>query len=171
MTYAMRRKILNNALVYLTIFIAGYIFSHAEEQKHFSGWGIDDEYQKHYDISKYKSFKARVVKVKEVVPMEGMSPAVALEVKKNGDIIEVQICPTWFIKPEEIGIKKGDRVKIRGVPATIKGKNVFMASKIKKGDYFQFKVRLTKDGKPLWTMTPEELFEDKKKGLEKNDDW
>ena len=32
-----------------------------------------------------------------------------------------------------------------------------MASKIKKGNYFEFKVRLTKNGKPFWTMTPEEL--------------
>ena len=91
--------------------------------------------------------------------------------KKNGTILEVQFCPTWFVQPEEIGIKKGDRVKIRGVPATINGKNVFMASKIKKGDYFQFKVRLTRDGKPFWTMTPEELFEDQKKGQEISEDW
>jgi hypothetical protein len=32
-----------------------------------------------------------------------------------------------------------------------------MASKIKKGEDFEFKVRLTKDGSPFWTMSPEEL--------------
>jgi hypothetical protein len=37
-----------------------------------------------------------------------------------------------------------------------------MASKIKKGDYFVLKVRLTKDGKPFWTMSPEELEQEKK---------
>jgi hypothetical protein len=122
---------------------------------------VENAYHKYYDVSKFEAFKARVVKVREVVPMEGMAPAVALEVKKDDHIIEVQVCPTWFVRPEEIGIKAGDRVKIRGVPATINGKTVFMASKIKKGDYFEFKVRLTKNGKPFWTMTPEELFSEK----------
>ena len=41
--------------------------------------------------------------------------------------------------------------------AEIDGKDVFMASKIKKGDFFDLKVRLTKNGKPFWTMDPEEL--------------
>ena len=30
------------------------------------------------------------------------------------------------------------------------------ASKVKKGDYFEYKVRRTKDGIPYWTMSPEE---------------
>jgi hypothetical protein len=145
-------------MAFLMIFISGSIFSYAEEPYQRSGWGIENTYNKHYDVNKFEAFKARVVKVKEVIPMAGMSPAVALEVKKDGHIIEVQICPTWFVQPDEIGLKKGDRVKIRGVPATIDGKNIFMASKIKKGDYFELKVRLTKDGRPFWTMTPEELY-------------
>jgi hypothetical protein len=32
-----------------------------------------------------------------------------------------------------------------------------MASKVKKDEMFEFKVRLTKNGKPFWTMTAEEL--------------
>lgn len=167
----MKQKIFNFTLVFLTVLIASSIWSYAEQQNRLRGWGISDEYHKHYNIDKFGSFKARVVDVKEVVPMEGMSPAVALEVNKNGNIIEVQICPTWFVQPEEIGIKIGDWVKIRGVPATINGKEVFMASKIKKGDHFELKVRLTKDGKPFWIMTPEELFEDKNKEQNNDDDW
>ena len=45
-------------------------------------------------------------------------------------------------------VKQGDRVKIKGVWAEIDGKDVFMASKVKKGDYFQFKVRLTAEVAP-----------------------
>jgi len=163
------RKILIHPMVFLMFFISGFISAYAEEQNDRNGWGIENAYHKYYDVNKFEAFKARVVKVKEVVPMAGMSPAVALEVKKDNHIIEVQICPTWFVQPEEIGIKKGDRVKIRGVPAIINGKKVFMASKIKKGDYFEFKARLTKDGKPLWIMTPEELFEEKEQ--ENEDNW
>jgi hypothetical protein len=63
----------------------------------------------------------------------------------------------WFSQPEEVGVKKGDRVKIKGCRAKINGKDVLTASKVKKGDYFAFKVRLTQNGTPFWVMTPEEL--------------
>jgi hypothetical protein len=55
-------------------------------------------------------------------------------------------------------LKKDERIKIKGVWAEIDGKDVFMASKIKKDPNFEIiKVRLTKDGTPFWTMTPEQL--------------
>ena len=42
--------------------------------------------------------------------------------------------------------------------AEINGKDVFIASKIKKDpDIEIIKVRLTKDGTPFWTMTSEQL--------------
>jgi hypothetical protein len=72
-------------------------------------------------------------------------------------VIEAHVCPEWFCSIKDIGLKKGDRVKIRGCWAEINGKDIFMVSKIKKGDYFQYKVRLTKNGKPFWSMSPEEL--------------
>jgi hypothetical protein len=144
-------------MIILTSVIAGIIWARAGDQHEMKGWGVEDPYHKHYYVNKFESFKARVVKIKKVVPMPGMSPAVALDVKDGDKIIEVQICPTWFIRPNEIGIKKGDRIKIRGVRASINGKEVFMASKIKKGDYFQLKVRLTSDGTPFWAMIRQEV--------------
>jgi hypothetical protein len=144
-------------MIILTSIIVGIIWARAGDQHDMKGWGVEDPYHKHYDANKFEFFKAKVVKIKKVVPMPGMSPAVALDVKDGGNIIEVQICPTWFIRLDEIGIKKGDRIKIRGVRANINGKEVFMASKIKKGDYFQLKVRLTRDGTPFWTMLRQEI--------------
>ena len=144
-------------MIILTSILLGIIGARAEGQQDMRGWGVEDPYHKYYDANKFESFKARVLKIKKVVPMPGMSPAVALDVKDGSNIIEVQICPTWFIRPDEIGIKKGDKIKIRGVRANINGKEVFMASKIKKGDYFQLKVRLTKDGRPFWTLIPHEI--------------
>ena len=96
--------------------------------------------------------------------MQGMAPGVAIYVRETQDDepIEVHVCPSWYMKPGGIGLKRGDRVKVRGVWAEIDGKDVFMASKIKKGDYFVLKVRLTKNGMPFWTMTPEELEQEKK---------
>jgi hypothetical protein len=134
----------------------------AGDERDMRGWGVHDTYHNHYLFDKFEKFKATVLRIKEVVPMPGMSPGVAMDVKDNGKTIEVQICPTWFAKPDEIGIKKGDRVNIRGVRTNINNKEVFMASKIKKEDYFELKVRFTKDGIPFWTMTPEEVFNKKR---------
>jgi len=142
----------------------------AGDGRNMDGWGVDDPYHKHYQVAKFEKFKAKVLRIKEVIPMPGMAPGVALDVKADGKIIEVQICPTWFARSDEIGIKEGDRISLRGVRANINNKDVFMASKIKKEDYFELKVRFTRDGIPFWTMTPEALFEanKKKRGLDNN---
>ena len=133
----------------------------AADKKDMGGWEIGSPYNRHYDVSEIEKFRAWVVKVTEVTPIPGMSPGVALHVREGNspgaEITVVHVCPTWFIKPSSIGLKPGDRVKIRGVWAEINGEDVFMASKIKKGDYFSLKVRLTKDGRPFWTMDPKEL--------------
>jgi hypothetical protein len=130
----------------------------AEEQRDMQGWGIDDPYNKLYDVREFESIRAWVVDVKEVVPMSGMSPATALDVREGAHTYEVHLCPTWYRKPSEIRLKKNDRIKIKGAWAEIKGKDVFLASKIKKDpDIEIIKVRLSKDGTPFWTMTAEQL--------------
>jgi hypothetical protein len=140
----------------------------AGDERNMGGWGVDDPYHKHYQVAKFEKIKANVLKIKEVIPMPGMAPGVAMDVETDGETIEVQICPTWFMQPDEIGIKEGDRVSIRGIQANINNKKVFMASKIKKEDYFELKVRFTKDGIPFWTMTPEALFEINKKNRDQD---
>lgn len=131
----------------------------AGDRKDMGGWDLDSPYNRYYDASEMDRLKGYVKKVKTVVPMKGMSPGVALvfEEAKGGDTSLVHVCPEWYMGTKDIGIKKGDKLKIRGVWAEINDEFIFMASKIKKGDYFVLKVRLTKDGKPFWTMGPEEL--------------
>ena len=96
--------------------------------------------------------------------MPGMSPATALDVREGSDVFEVHLCPTWYRKPSEIRLKKNARIKLKGVWAEVNGKDVFMASKVKKDpDIEIIKVRLTKDGTPFWTMTSEQLAMEMKK--------
>jgi hypothetical protein len=156
------RRIINQVLFVWAITIIGISIISCTDERKINGWGLDDPYNKHYDIKSLEDFRGRVVRIKEVTPMLEMSPGVALDIQENGDIIEVQICPTWFARPNEIGVKSGDRIKIKGVRAQINSHNVILASKIKKGEYFEFKVRLTKNGKPFWTMTPEELAKERR---------
>ncbi len=140
---------------FLLVLIPFFLYAGAE--KEMRGWGIDDEYNKFYSPKELDKLKGTVVKFKKLQPLPGMSKATALILDEGGDKIEVHICPVWFATAKETGIKRGDKVKIRGSWAEIDGEDIFMASKIKKGEHYQFKTRLTKDGTPFWTMTPEQL--------------
>jgi hypothetical protein len=156
-----KRPKLGVIILALGFWLLNYNMAMTADKKDMGGWEIGSPYNKHYDVSEVERFRARIVKVTETIPMPGMSPGVVLHVREgntpDAEVIVVHVGPTWFIKPSSIGLKPGDIVKIRGVWAEINGKDVFMASKIKKGEYFSLKVRLTKDGKPFWTMDPQEL--------------
>ena len=129
----------------------------AESPTDMKGWDIDSSYNQLYDAREMDAFKGYVRKIYTVVPMAGMAPATALLVAESEeDLNVVHVCPEWFAGPGDIGIRRGDRVKVKGVWAEIDGEFVFMAAKVKKGDYFEFKVRVTKDGTPFWTLSPEE---------------
>jgi hypothetical protein len=162
-------KLYRNARTLLLILPALLVLSNpalASDSSEKKGWGIDDPYNKLYNPKEFEKIKARVVRVTEVVPMAGMSTATALEVSEGSKPIMVHLCPTWFAKPSDIGLKPGDQVVLKGCWAEINGKDVFLASKVKKGDFYEFKCRLTKDGTPFWTMTPEQLA---KEQAEKDD--
>ena len=163
MQSSLKRIVFLTFLVSLSLVI-GISWVQAEEQRDMQGWGIDDPYNKLYDVREFEKIRGWVVRVKEIVPMPGMSPATALDVREGSDVFEVHLCPTWYRKPSEIRLKKNARIKLKGVWAEIDGKDVFLASKIKKDpDIETIKVRLTKDGTPFWTMTPQQLAKEMKK--------
>jgi hypothetical protein len=141
--------------------VLGFGIAVAGQKSDMGGWEIGSEYNKLYDYTEMDSLKGWIVKIKEVVPMPGMSPGVAVEISETKDLrseaIVVHLCPTWFAEGGSIGVKRGDRVKVKGVWAEINDEDIFIASKIKKGDYFEFKCRLSKDGTPFWTLSPEDL--------------
>ena len=125
--------------------------------KDMGGWEKEGAYNKLYKASELDKLKCRVKKVTEVVPMKGMSPGIALIADDgDGEKFMVHIGPKWYLG-SSTGITRGDKFKIRGSWVEIDGEDVFIASKIKKGDYFELKARLTKDVTPFWTMTHEEL--------------
>ena len=152
-----KMRTLSFAMVISGAILSCINFAGAQENSEMGGWGIDDPYNRYYDVKEFEKIRAWVKRIKTVVPLPGMSPGVALEVYEGSADIEVHIAPAWYIKPGAVGVKPGDRIKIKGVWTEINGKDVFIASKIKKGGHWELKVRLTKNGKPFWTMTPEEL--------------
>ena len=129
----------------------------AEGARDMAGWEKDAPYNRLYDAREMDAFKGYVKKIYTVVPMQGMAPATVILVEEAEDYeTVVHVCPEWFAGPQDIGLRRGDRIKVKGVWAEIGGEFVFMASKIKKGDFFELKVRVTSDGTPFWTLSPDE---------------
>jgi len=148
--------ILVNRILFIVLFVCLAIPG-VGIAKDMGGWEEEGAYNQLYNAAELDRIKCTVTRITEVEPMQGMSPGIALIVDDgDGEEIVVHVGPKWFLG-DTIAIRKGDKLKIRGSWAEIDGKDVFMASKIKKGDFFSLKVRLTKNGKPFWTMTPEEL--------------
>ena len=141
----------------LLVFTSGI----AGENRAMIGWELNSPYNKLYKTSEMDSWKGTIVDIKEVVPLPGMSPGLALEVTESkGETTTVHLCPTSFENKKSIRFKKGDRVKVTGAWAEINKRDVFMGSKVTKGDY-SLKFRLTKDGTPFWTMTPSQLAKER----------
>lgn len=128
------------------------------------GWERGGAYDKFYDAKEADSFKGRVEEVIDIAPLPGMAKGVGLVVrdKKDNKAETVHLGPKEFVDLESVGLRKGDSVKVYGVWATIGGKEVVMASKVKKDDDKQLKVRRSKDGMPWWSMTADELAAEKK---------
>ncbi|MCP4366941.1 MAG: hypothetical protein GY797_02325 [Deltaproteobacteria bacterium] len=141
------------------VFIISGVYSiQADDSKDMGGWGVNDPYNKLYIAADVERIKVVVTEVKEVIPISGMSPGVALVVKEGGEDEEilVHLCPVWYKKASQIGIRKGEKIDLRGYFAEINGEEVIMAAKIKwKGK--SFKVRLSSDGTPFWTLSPAAL--------------
>jgi len=128
-----------------------------EKPADMGGWDTAGAYNAHYKNSERDRVKGVVEAIEEVTPLEGMSPGIALIVKdKDSEKVTVHVGPKWFVKAEDLGVRVGDEVKIKGVWAEIRGADVFMAAKVKRGEYDEYKIRRTSDGFPFWAMTPEE---------------
>lgn len=123
-----------------------------------TGWEADSEYNSYYNAKELDRIKGVITKFVEITPLPGMAPGTALYLDEgDGEKILVHLCPTAYAEPDKTGLRKGVETKIRGSWAYIDDQDVFLASKIKQGEHFSFKVRLTSDGTPFWTMPPEQL--------------
>ena len=97
------------------VFIISGVYSiQAGDSKDMGGWGINDPYNKLYNAADVERIKVVVTEVKEVIAMPGMSPGVALVVKEGGEGEEilVHLCPVWYKKASQIGIRKGDKIDL-----------------------------------------------------------
>ncbi len=128
----------------------------------YDGWELDSEYNNLYNPKERDSIKGDIAKFISVTPLEGMAPGTAFLLDEGGgDKVVVHVCPEAYATSRETGLRRGDWVKVKGVWADVGDESVFLAAKIRKDNEYAFKVRLTSDGTPFWTMSPEQLAKEK----------
>lgn len=142
----------------LCLLVVGFAPAHSKAGDGLKGWEIDSEYNSYYNAKELDKFKGEITKFVEISPLPGMAPGTGFYFDEgDGEVILVHLCPAVFASAKKTGLRKNIKTKLRGSWAVIDGEDVFLASKVKQGEHFSFKVRLTKDGTPFWTMSPEQL--------------
>lgn len=154
---------LNNSFVItilglVTFFSAASIPQSTIAADGLKGWEINSEYNSYYNAKELDKIKGKITKFIKITPLPGMASGTAFYFDEgDGELILIHLCPESFASAKMTGLRKNIKTKVKGSWAVIDDEDVFMASKVKQGEHFEFKVRLTKDGTPFWTMSPEEL--------------
>jgi DNA/RNA endonuclease YhcR with UshA esterase domain len=66
----------------------------------------------------------------------------------GGQILEVHLAKTKFVKDYELTFTKGESLEVKGVKVKFEGVDTIFAREIKRGnDMYMFR---DKDGKPIW---------------------
>jgi hypothetical protein len=141
----------------LCIALSGLLATSVFAADTYKGWEKNSEYNALYNYKERDSLKGKLLKFKKVTPLSGMDSGTAFILQEGDEEILVHLCPSEYADPQQTGLRKGVKTKVKGAWAVIDNTDVFIASKAKQGEDFEFKVRLTKDGTPFWTMSAEEL--------------
>ncbi|OEU71050.1 MAG: hypothetical protein BA863_17215 [Desulfovibrio sp. S3730MH75] len=146
---------LMTTLCIIAIFATAAIASDME----IKGWEKGGEYDKLYDNTDRDVFKGRLIKITDVTPLDGMTEGVAIIVKdkEDGENVLVHLGPNDFVEPRIKDLRPGVTVKVYGVLVEIDDRFEYMAAKLKAGEERKYKFRLTKDGAPFWSLSPEDL--------------
>ncbi len=145
-------------LICLALLQAVSVSSMLAGDKDSKGWELGSEYNELYNPKERDSIKGTIVKFIKITPLPGMASGTGFILDEGGgDKVAIHVCPQAYASERETGLKRGEWVKIKGAWADIGDDTVFIAAKIKKDGGYSFKVRLTSDGTPFWTMPPEQL--------------
>ena len=127
------------------------------------GWEVNSEYNQLYNPKERDQIKGDIIKFVKVIPLPVMAPGTALLLDEgDGNRVVVHIGPASLSPKRELRLRRGDWVKIKGAWADIGNETVFIAVKIKKDNGYSYKVRLTSDGTPFWTLSAEQLDYERK---------
>jgi len=114
------------------------------------GWGPGTEYTKKFDPNTVSTVQGTVLSKGFFTPEKGAGPGERLRVRTDdGKTVIVHLGPRSHLESENISFQKGDKITITGSKAEIYGRNVIIATQVKKGDQT---IQLRDDqGKPVWS--------------------
>ena len=102
-----------------------------------------------YDKATEAVFKGVIDEVKDrECPISGGMGAHLMLKLSDGQLLEVHLATSKFVKEYELVFSKGDEIQVTGAKIKFEDKDAILAREIKKGnDVFVFR---DKEGKPVW---------------------
>ena len=113
------------------------------------GWGMGSAYQRMYNPASVETMSGTVEAIDRTMPMRGMAYGVHLILKTDKETIPVHLGPGWYIERQDIQLKKGDQVEVKGSRINYQGKPAIIAAEIKKDGHLL--VLRDAQGVPAWT--------------------
>lgn len=128
----------------LIVALLASTFVWAQEQKDSSKEPVPK-----YDITQEQSFKGTVEEVRDrQCPVGGGMGAHVMLKLSDGQILEVHLAKSKFVKDYELAFGKGEQLEVKGVKVKFEGVDTIFAREVKRGnDMYMFR---DKDGKPIW---------------------
>lgn len=112
-------------------------------------WMAGSQYNRKYDARAATTIHGPVTKVEQVAPMDGMSDAVVIHVRTQGDkTMKVHVAPVWFMRHQDRQIDEGARVRVIGSQTTLDNEACILARMIEFDG--RTLVLRTEDGHPYW---------------------
>jgi hypothetical protein len=113
------------------------------------GWGPGGAYQRSYNAQTVRTVSGTVEAVDRIVPMQGMSGGIHLQLKTGQGMLPVHLGPEWFIERLDTRIAKGDKVEVKGSMVKFDGKDALIAAEVRKGA--ETLVLRDASGVPMWS--------------------
>jgi hypothetical protein len=113
------------------------------------GWGPGTQYGRMYNPQTVETISGMVVSIDRLTPIRGMSQGVHLILKTARQNISVHLGPAWYLESQDLQIKPGDTIEVRGSRITFAGRPVIIAAEVKKQD--QILTLRDNNGFPVWS--------------------
>ena len=97
------------------------------------GWGATGTYGRLFDPKTVQTLHGTVTVV-EQVQSRGMSPGIHVQLRTSRETIWVHLGPSWFLENQDVVLKVGDRVRVRGSRVKWGGKPAVIAMTVTKGE-------------------------------------
>ncbi len=118
--------------------VCGIPLAIAQGNRGGGGWGPGSQSGRLYNPQTVETVAGEITKVDRIVSRGGLHKGVHLLLKTyQAEPLAVHLGPDWYVEKQEVTLKPGDKVEVRGSRVTFEGKPAIIAADV------------TKDGKTL----------------------